>query len=156
MKNTTKHKRGFVAILSLLIIATIALIFSMSMLTDGISNASLSLNSIYYEDARLNSVTCLEDALLRIKKESQFNQNLNYNIFTNNSCSTSISWQGETQIKTGLTERLADLDVTGVSNGYTRKFRYSLRVAKFDVNNSDGSLKYMNSIDFISITELTT
>lgn len=156
MKKNHKKSEGFVAILSLLIIATVAIAFAISILGDGLSNAALSLNSIYYENARMNAVTCAEDVLLRIKNESQFNQNLNYNISGSNLCSASIVWHGATQIKTGLSERLVDLDVTGISNGFSRKFRYSLRVAKFDVNHSDGSLTYMNDIDFISITELTS
>ena len=71
-----KRKKGFIAILSLLIIATISMIISMSLLKDGVDNAALSLYSIYYENAKMNSVICLEDTLLRIKLEDQFNKNL--------------------------------------------------------------------------------
>ena len=53
--------KGFIAIVSLLIITSVAMIFSMSILKDGVENASLSLSSIYYESARINSIICLED-----------------------------------------------------------------------------------------------
>lgn len=156
MKNKSNKPKGFIAIVSLLIVATIAMIFSMLMLHDGVANANLSLNSIYYEDARINMTTCLEDVLYRIRQEEQFSQNLNYTISENNSCTSSITWYNEQNVGPGHTQRLADLDVTGVSNGFTRSFRYSLKVEKFDVNHSDGSVDYMKTIDFVSITEITS
>jgi hypothetical protein len=156
MKKTHTKPKGFIAIVSLLIVAAIAMIFSMMMLLDGVDNASLSLNSIYYENARINMVTCLEDILYRIRQEEQFSQSLDYDISDNNTCSTSITWYSKTYPAPGMSERLADLDVTGVSNGFSRTFRYALRIAEFDVNYSDGSKDYMKSIDFISINELTS
>ena len=146
--------KGFIAMLSVLIVTTIAMTFAISILADGIVNSSLSLNSIKYEDARTNAIVCLEDVLVRMKQEAQFNQNLNYTISTNNSCSTTITWQAEAQTAPGIKERLVDLNVTGVSDNFTRNFLYSLKMAKYDVNNSDGSLDYMNTIDFVSIAEV--
>jgi len=157
MKNKLNQKpQGFIAIVSLLIVTTITMFFAIGMLLDGVSNASLSLSSIYYEDARINMNTCLEDFLLRLKQEEQFSQNLNYQIADENSCSTTIEWFDPTPVAPGIVERLANLEVTGVSQGFTRTFRYELRIARHDVNYSDGSLDYLNNIDFISITELTT
>ena len=126
------------------------------MLFDGVDNASLSLSSIYYEDSRINVNICLEDVLYRIKQEEEFSRNLNYNISENNYCSTAITWFAPQQVAQGIVERLATLDVTGASHNFSRTFRYELRVARFDVNYSDGSLDYLNNIEFVSITELTS
>ena len=146
--------KGFIAIVSLLIVTTISMFFAMVMLLDGVTNASLSMSSIYYEDARINMSTCLEDVLLRIKKEEVFNRNLSYQITDDDSCSTTIEWFAPAPISPGISERLANLEVTGLSYGFTRTFRYELRIARHDVNYSDGSLEYLNNIDFIS-TETT-
>lgn len=155
MKHIQKQKpQGFIAIVSLLIVTTIAMFFAMGMLMDGVTNASLSLSSIYYEDSRINMNICLEDVLYRIKQEEAFSLDLNYNISDDNSCSTTITWFESTPVAQGIVERLATLDVTGTSHNFSRTFRYELRVARFDVNYSDGSLDYLNNIDFISITEL--
>ena len=156
MVNQKQKPQGFIAIVSLLIVTTIAMFFAMGMLMDGVTNASLSLSSIYYEDSRINVNICLEDVLYRIKQEETFNQNLNYNISDGNSCSTTITWFEPQQVAQGIVERLATLDVTGVSHNFSRTFRYELRVARFDVNYSDGSLDYLNNIEFVSITELTS
>ena len=157
MKNHSNQKpQGFIAIVSLLIISTIAMFFAMNMLLDGVTNASLSLSSIYYEDARINVTTCLDDVLMRIKQEEQFNRDLSYTISDQNSCSTALQWFAPQQIAPGIVERLATLDVTSISNGFERTFRYELKVARFDVNYSDGSLDYMNNIHITSMTELTT
>ena len=99
--------------------------------------------------------TCLDDVLLRIKQEEVFNRNLSYQIADDSSCSTTIEWFGLTPVSIGISERLANLEVTGVSHGFTRTFRYELRIARHDVNYPDGSLEYLNNIDFISISELT-
>jgi len=155
IKQKSKPK-GFIAIVSLLIVATVAMFFSMSMLLDGVNNASLSLNSLFYEGANINATACAEDALIRIKKEEQFNRNLNYTISDDNTCSSSIQWFQENPVAFGITERLANLDVTGVSNGFTRSFRYELRVLKYDVNHADGTLEHMKTINFTSINELTS
>ena len=53
-----------------------------------------------------------------------------------------------------LPKTLANLDVTGVSNGFTRVYRYELKITKYDVNYSDGNLDFMNNIDIISMTEV--
>ena len=148
-----RNTDGFIAIVSLLIVASIAMFFAMTMLLDGVRNASLSTSSVNYENARINMTTCLEDVLLRIKMEEEYNQNLNYTLSEGNSCTTSIVWFVENQVSPGITERLVELDVTGVSNNFPRTFSYDLKVAKFDINNSDGSLDYMNTIDFINIEE---
>ncbi|MBU0577989.1 hypothetical protein KJ742_06590 [Patescibacteria group bacterium] len=156
MRNIRKTKKGFIAIISLLIITTISMIFAMSMLKDGVDNASLSLSSIYYENARINATTCLEDTLYRIKQEEIFNEDLDYTITDEDSCTTTITWYDPQQTAPGIVERLADLEVIGVSNNFTRTFSYGLKVSRFDVNYSDGSLDYMNNIDIISIEELTS
>ncbi len=156
MNKHNNKPKGFIAIVSLLIVSTIAMIFSMMMLLDGVNNASLSLNSIYYEDARINLTTCLEDVLYRMRQEDQFTQNLNYTISDDNSCTSSITWYNEQNVGPGHTQRLADLDVTGISNGFSRAFRYALKVEKFDINHSDGTVDYMKTIDFVSITEQTS
>lgn len=132
------------------------MIFAMSMLKDGVDNASLSLSSIYYENARINATTCLEDTLYRIKQEEIFNEDLDYTITDEDSCTTTITWYDPQQTAPGIVERLADLEVIGVSNNFTRTFSYGLKVSRFDVNYSDGSLDYMNNIDIISIEELTS
>lgn len=155
MNNNRKKPQGFIAIVSLLIVTTIAMFFAMNMLLDGVNNASLSLSSIYYEDARINMNTCLEDVLFRIKQEEVFNRNINYQITDNDSCSTTIEWFDPIIVSPGVSERLANLEATGVSYGFTRTFRHELRIARHDVNYSDGSLEYLNNIDFISISELT-
>jgi hypothetical protein len=155
-KCKTTKPQGFIAILSLLIITTISMIFAMSMLKDGLDNATASLSSIYYENARTNGITCLEDTLLRIKRETNFSRDLNYTITNRDSCSTDIQWFSPQQVKPGTTETLVNLDVTGVSNGFTRKYRYNLKVTKYDVNYSDGSLDFMNNIDIISIDDITS
>jgi hypothetical protein len=153
MNKINNKPKGIVAMVSLLIVATIAMLFALSMVMDGLKNAALSSGSISYENAGINATTCLEDVLMRIKLEAQFNRNLNYTLSANNTCSTNITWFGETSVKTGLTERLANLDVTGISNGFTRIFHYGLKISKFDINHSDGTVTYMNVIKFSSINE---
>jgi len=149
--------KGFIAIVSLLIITTIAMLFAMSMLKEGVDNASLSLNSIFYEDARINAISCAEDVFLRIRQEGQFSRNLNYALSSGNSCSTTtIQWGTPIQVKTGVITRLATLDIMGVSNGFTRTFRYALNIYQFDVNYSDGGLTHMNTIRINSLEELGT
>ncbi|MBU0727776.1 hypothetical protein KKA95_03765 [Patescibacteria group bacterium] len=148
--------QGFIAIVSLLIITTISMIFAMSMLKDGVDNASLSLSSIFYENSRVNAVTCLEDVLYRIKGEQEFSTNLNYTITDEDSCATSIEWFTPEVVAPGITETLATLNVTGTSNTFNRNFRYQLNISRFDVNYSDGSQEYMNSIDILSVEELTS
>lgn len=149
-----KHKpQGFIAIVSLLIISTVTMFFAFNMLSDGITNASLSFNSVYFEDARINMYVCLEDTLLRMKNESQFTTNLNYTISSDDSCVSNIQWGTPTQTSPGVLETPVTLNVTGTSNGYTRSFTYGLKVTQFDVNLLDGSLDYMNTIDILSIIE---
>ena len=151
-----KGKKGFIAILSLLIVATISMIISMSLLKDGVDNASLSLYSIYYENAKINSVICLEDTLLRIKLEDQFNKNLDYVFSEGQGCNTSMQWYTPQQTGPGTVETLVDLTVTGTSQNFTRSFIYDLMIRKHDVNYLDGSIEYVNNINIISIEEITT
>lgn len=153
MQKTNTKPKGFIAIISLLIITTISMIFAMSMLKDGVNNATLSLNSIFYENARINATICLEDVLYRIKQEAEFPRNLNYTVSSEDSCETSITWFTPQQVATGIVETLANLEVTGISNSFNRTFLYELRITKYDVNYSDGTLEYMNDIDIISIEE---
>ena len=153
MQKTNTKAKGFIAIVSLLIITTISMIFAMSMLQDGVNNASLSLNSIFYENARINATICLEDVLYRIKQEEEFISNLDYTITSEDSCETSISCLTHQQVATGIVETLAILEVTGTSNSFERTFEYNLRITKYDVNHSDGTLEYMNVIDIVSIDE---
>ena len=155
MSKRNKKTKGFIAIASLLIIATISIILATQILKDGVDNASLSLSSIYYEDARINASICLEDTLMRIKREDQFNENLNYTISSDESCSTTIQWGTPQQISTGLTETLVDLSVTGTAQDFSRTFDYELKIKKHDVNYTDGSLDYTNNINIISIEEIT-
>ena len=132
-KKSTKPK-GFIAIISLLIIATISMLIAMSILKDGVENASLSLSSIYYENARINASVCVEDALLRIKLEDQFSQNLNYTLSENQNCSSTIQWYTPQQEGPGRIKTLAILTVSGTSNGFVRHFNYQLSIDKYDVN----------------------
>lgn len=156
MVNKNKQNKGFIAILSLLIIATISIIIAMTLLKDGVDNASLSISSIHYENAKLNSTICLEDSLIRMKMEDQFNQNLNYTFDTGQSCSSNIQWYTPQQTGVGRWETLVDLEVSGTSNNFTRSFDYELKIKKTSVNQTDGSLEYVNNIDIISITELSS
>jgi hypothetical protein len=155
MINNKNKSKGFVAIVSLLIISTISMIFAMLMLRRGLDNASLSLSSIYYENSRVNVNVCLEDTLLRLRQEEHFDRNLNYTITDEDSCSTIIIWYTPQQIAPGVVETLVDLEVTGVSGDFSRTFTYGLKITRHDVNHSDGSLDYMNTIDIISIEEQT-
>jgi len=154
-KNNSKPK-GFIAIVSLLIIATISMFFAMRILMDGVNNASLSANSLNYENTRINATTCIEDALIRIKKQSQFNTNFNYTISEGNTCSATLTWFNEIPVSLGVVSRLVNLDVTGVNGNFTRTFRYEMKVTRYDVNHLDGTLEYMNTITFNSITEITS
>ncbi len=157
MNSSAKPKNeGFIAIISLLIIATISMVIAMTILKDGVKNASLSLTSIYYEDARINASICLEDTLMRIKLEDQFSENLNYSIAENEGCSTTIAWQTPQQIGTGLTETVVNLSVTGTDHNFSRTFDYELKIKKNDVNHTDGSLEYINNININSIEEVTS
>jgi len=146
-------QKGFIALLSLLIVSTVSMFFALSILMDGVANAALSLNSLYYEDARINVHTCIEDVLMRLKLEQQFNRNLNYAIAPDNTCSTVMTWFAPHQVSAGVTERLVNVLVTGVSHNFTRNFLYELRQTRYDVHLSDGSLKFMNSLDYIAVTE---
>lgn len=130
--------------------------FAIGMLMDGVNNASLSLSSIYYENARANAVTCLEDVLLRIRREEKFQRNLDYIIYEDNSCTSSIEWFAPQQIAPGIVERLVNLEVTGLSHGFTRHFNYELKLARHNVNYADGSFEYYNVIDVISETEMAS
>lgn len=152
----TRHNKGFIAILSLLIIATISMIIAMTLLKDGVDNASLSLRSIYYENAKLNSIICLEDSLIRIKMEERFNRNLNYTIETGQGCSSIIQWYTPQQTGPGREETLVNLEVSGTSSNFTRTFEYELKVKRVDVNHTDGTLEYANEIDIISIEEISS
>jgi len=145
--------KGIIAIVSLLIISTIAMLFAVNMVMDGVKNASLSNNSISYESARINAISCAEDVFLRIRQEAQFTRNLNYTLSTGNTCSTTITWFAETTVKTGLKQRLVNLDVTGVNNGFSRVFHYGLQVSTFDINHLDGTVTHMKTVDFMSLTE---
>jgi len=152
-KNKKQKPEGFIAIASLLIVATVSMFFAISMLRDGISNSSLSLDSIFYENARANANSCLEDVLLRVRREEQFNRSLSYNLSDHDSCSATLTWFAATEVKPGLTERLLNIDITGVSNGFTREFHHEARVARYDVNYADGTIQHMNTIDFVSMNE---
>lgn len=128
----------------------------MTLLKSGVDNASLSLQSIYYENAKLNSAICLEDSLIRIKAEEQFGRNLNYTIETGQNCSSIIQWYTPQQTGPGRQETLVDLEVSGTSSNFTRTFEYSLKVKRIDVNNTNGTLEYVNEIDIISIDEISS
>ena len=151
-----KNNKGFIAILSLLIISTISMIIAMTLLKDGVDNASLSLSSVYYENAKLNSTVCLEDSLVRIKLEEQFNQNLNYTLEIGQSCASIMQWYAAQEVEEGRWETLVDLEVSGTSGNFTRTFNYELKIKRVAVNHTDGSLEYINNIDIISIEELTS
>lgn len=155
VKKSFKNK-GFIAILSLLIITTISMVIAMSLLKEGVDNASLSLSSIYYENAKLNSTICVEDTLIRMKQEEQFNKNLNYTLGNGQSCSTIMQWYTPQEVGTGRWETLVDLEVSGTSGNFTRTFNYALKVKRIDVNDTDGNLNYVNNIDIISIEEITS
>jgi hypothetical protein len=149
-------KGGFVALLSLLIVATVTMYFAFAMLMDGVNNAALSLNSIYYEDARIDAHSCIEDTLYRMKQEAQFSRNLSYTLAQGDSCSTAMTWFNPVQVKVGVSQRLVNVDVTGVSHSFTRKFRYQLRQTQYTINHADGTYGYMNNIDYIAVDELTS
>ncbi len=154
IKQKNKPK-GFIAIISILIITTISMIFAMSILKSGINNATLSIDSIYYENARINVNICLEDTLYRIKQEEEFSQNLNYTISDEDSCSTTIEWYEPQLVDTGRTDTLVYLEITGISGNFTRTYDYGLKVSRYDVNYSDGTLEYMNNISINYIEEPT-
>lgn len=155
MKLNNIHQRGFIAITSLLIITTIAMVLAMSMLMDGISNSSLSLDSIYYEDARINAKTCLEDVILRIRQEYEFDRDLDYQISEHHSCLTTIEWGIPQVISPTKTERLVDLTIVGKGYHFERTFLYELKVVRFEVSRPDDITDYLNSVHFISINEDT-
>lgn len=153
---STQGQKGFIAILSLLIVATVTMFFAIAMLMDGVSNAALSLNSIYTEDARINVHTCIEDVLYRLRLEQQFNRNLSYTISEGNTCSTTMTWFPPVQVDVGTVERLVNVDVVGASRNFSRHFRYDLRVTRYTVNYPDGTYGYTNTIDYIAVNELST
>jgi hypothetical protein len=154
MIKTKNKSKGFIAITSLLIISSITMLFAMAMLKDGLENASLSLQSIYYDNARINSNVCLEDFLYRTKKEEEFTGNLNYTISDDDSCSTSIEWFNAQQINPFIIERLANLEITGISHGFSRKFNYELKITQHKLYNTDNTIEYMNNIDINNIEEI--
>lgn len=156
MKRKQNDKNGFIAIISLLIIATISMIIAITMLKGGVDNAALSLYSIYYGNAKMNSSICVEDTLYRIRLESQFTRDLNYNLGQNQGCTTDIQWYTPQSTGPGTIETLVDLTVTGTSGNFTRSFLYSLRIKTHDVNRLDGTTDYMNNIDIISIEEVSS
>jgi hypothetical protein len=153
MNKKINNQKGFIALLSLLIVSTVSMFFALSILMDGVANAALSLNSLYYEDARINIHTCIEDVLMRLKLEQQFNSPLSYTVAEANTCSTVMTWFAPNQVSPGVTERLVNVLVTGVSHNFTRHFLYELRQTRYDVHQSDGSLDYMNTLDYIAVTE---
>ena len=150
---STHRPQGFIAILSLLIVATVTMFFALSILMDGVSNATLSLNSIYYEDARINVHSCIEDTLYRLRQERQFNRNLSYTIAPYNTCSTVMTWFAPHVISPQASERLVNVLVTGGSHNFIRKFLYELRVTRYTVNHPDGTYNYLNAVDYIAVTE---
>ncbi|MBN2087062.1 hypothetical protein JW758_01820 [Candidatus Peregrinibacteria bacterium] len=154
-KNKNKPK-GFIAIVSILIVTTISMIFAMTILKSGVNNANLSLNSIYYENARINVNLCLEDVLYRIKLEEQFNRDLDYTITDEDSCTTDIQWFAPTQYDTGITEALVLLEITGVSGSFSRTYNYGLKVRRHDINHTDGTVQYMNNVIINYIEELNS
>ena len=154
MNKNKKQNQGFIAIVSLLIVAAIAMLFAIGMLLDGVDNAALSLSSINYEQSRVNVVSCLEDTLYRIRQEEKFDQTLNYQLTTDQSCSVVIEWFAPQQVTLGIVERLANLDITGQSQGFSRTFRYELKISRHDVHHANGTFEYMNTIDVMSLSEL--
>lgn len=153
-RSSRKNNEGFIAIISLLIIATVSMLVAMTILGDGVNNASLSLYSIYYENARINNSICLEDTLMRIKGENQFSQNLNYAINDEESCTTVISWGSSTEIEPGVFETPVDLQITGTAFNFSRTYDYDLLIRRYDVNNLDGTVDYTNTININSIEEV--
>lgn len=156
MLNKKTDNKGFIAIVSILIIATISMIIAISLLQSGVDNASLSMYSIHYENAKMNSNICVEDTLYRIRLESQFTRNLDYELGENQGCTTDIQWYAPQPAGTGTLETLVDLTVAGTSKNFTRTFKYSLRIKTHDVNHLDGSRQYINNVNIISIEEITT
>lgn len=153
--NRHPKNKGFIAILSLLIVTTISMVIAMTLLQDGVDNASLSISNIYYENAKLNATVCLEDNLIRIKREAQFDQNLNYEINDSQSCASTIQWYPPQQTGPGRQEALVDLEVSGTSSSFTRSINYELKVKRVEVNHTDGTMEYVNDIDIISVKEAT-
>lgn len=156
MVKKIRNTKGFIAILSLLIITTISMIIAMTLLKDGVDNASLSLTSIAYENSRLNAVICFEDTLIRMKMEEKFDEVINYDLGEGQSCTGTITWYTTQEVGTGRWETLADLEVSGTDGNFTRTYEYSLKVRKTAVNHTNGTVEYMNSIDILSIEELSS
>ena len=156
MTNDQKKPKGFIAIVSMLIIAGVALFFSMRMLLDGVENANLSLSSIYYEKARFNANACLQDTLLRLTQENQFSRNLNYHFSSSDTCTTALTWGGSQSLTNGQLQRTVTLVVTGTSSTFQRKFQYGLRVTRQTINHVSGPVTYINNVHVDSLTELTT
>lgn len=155
VKNNSKNK-GFIAILSLLIVTTISMLLAISLLKEGVDNASLSLSSIHFENAKLNATVCLEDTLIRIRKENQFNQNLNYEIADGHGCTSDIQWYAPQVTGPGRQETLVDLTIGGTSGNFTRTFDYALKIKRVEVSHTDGTMEYVNDIDIISSAEITS
>ena len=104
----------------------------------------------------MNSIICLEDTLLRIKQEYQFNTDLDYTIESGQGCTTDITWYTPQAGAPGTTETLVDLTVTGTTNNFTRTFDYQLKIKKHDVNKLDATVEYINDINIISFEEVAS
>ena len=146
--------KGFIAIASILIVASVSLIISMTILNDGIDNATLSLSSISYERSRVNATVCLEDTLYRMKNEEHFSSNLNYTIEENEGCNSTINWGTPNTSTPGMVITPVDLTVTGTSNNFVRTFDYDLIVKRVDVNYATGELEHLNIINVNNIQEI--
>ena len=92
MRINQQKPKGFIAIISLLIVSTIAMFFAIGMLLDGVTNASLSASSINYETARINTNACLQEMLMKIKREEAYSDPINYTLKDGNTCSASITY----------------------------------------------------------------
>ena len=146
--------KGFIAMVSIMIVASVSLIISMTILSEGIDNSALSLSSISYERSRVNATVCLEDTLYQIKNEEHFSANLNYTIEENEECSSTINWGTPNTSTPGMVITPVDLTVTGTSNNFVRTFDYDLIVKRVDVNYATGELEYLNIINVNDIQEI--
>jgi hypothetical protein len=156
MVNFHPKSKGFIAILSLMIVTMVSMMIGIALLMSGVDNAALSVSSIHFENAKLDATVCLEDSLIRVKRENEFAQNLSYEIADGHSCSSTIQWFTPVQTGVGRQETLVNLQISGTSSNFTRTFDYALKVKRVEVNHTDGTVEYTNGIDIISVQEVTS
>lgn len=91
--------RGYIALTTILIIVPLLLLMGINSLYSNITNLSVSKINFDAERLRINSDTCLEEAIYKIKRNRSFVGNLEI-IEDDWSCTTNIiDKQGESGVK---------------------------------------------------------